>query len=423
MPVKGLTPTLMEVGKIKIGKKGEWKESTGGAKFQQPEKLDHFLLTTLEKDSDNQFIIDEALTAQLRKDKTLSKNKDGFLTELPVRLLYDDIDLNFPTRYAAYYKGKCVCQGDGEKAVERDGKEKKCPCIQLEPNYEGRDKCKINGTLSVIIEGTQKLGGCHKFRTTSVNTCRNILGSLIFLKTASGGALAFLPLKLVIQPKTVAIPKDGSMTTVYVVSLIFAGTNEDFLQKSLETARYKAEHRLRIEHVEQEARDILELGSDSETDRDIAEEFYPDSVEVTVEEQDQKEEEEEKETGADGEDQSPTESADTEDKDTVKPADEQSTEGVEDTPEESTDESATEEPASEEVPPFVKPGTKGVEFADKSDFTRLKELKTQAGLDTKTWFELIEPYNVPTAKQMTKEQVAHFIRKLESLLPTEAQDE
>src|SRR5205085_4390887 len=90
-------------------------------------------------------------------------------TEIPVRLLYDELELNFPTRYACFLGRTLWCSGDGETAVRLSDspprnraeleqlrpapREVQCTCHRQDPAYDGRDKCKMNGHLSVIIEG------------------------------------------------------------------------------------------------------------------------------------------------------------------------------------------------------------------------------------------------------------------------------
>ena len=46
---KGLNPRFAEVGKIKIGGKGETKKTSGGKDFQIPVRYDHFVVTTTER--------------------------------------------------------------------------------------------------------------------------------------------------------------------------------------------------------------------------------------------------------------------------------------------------------------------------------------------------------------------------------------
>ena len=205
MAVKGLTPQLAERGKIKIGEKGETKTSQGGKQFAMPRKLDHFLITTMQRDAAGRLLPDTALMARLQPE-------GGKITEIPVRLLYDDIDLNFQTRYACYRGNRCWCSGDGEKAQrlagENNGKyqEVPCPCERVDPYYTGQDRCKILGTLQVLIEGTDRIGGVWKYRTTSWNTVNAVLSSLALIKTITGGPLAGIPLWMVLSPKTVTVP-------------------------------------------------------------------------------------------------------------------------------------------------------------------------------------------------------------------------
>jgi hypothetical protein len=95
MSIMGLIPSLMEVGKIKIGVKGAMMESTTGTEFRPPKKLDHFIITTNERDEHGDFRIDEPLMESLKKSKRAIKDASGNLIGIPVRLLYNDIDLNF----------------------------------------------------------------------------------------------------------------------------------------------------------------------------------------------------------------------------------------------------------------------------------------------------------------------------------------
>jgi len=49
MPPRGVMPGLIELGKIKIGKKGEMVVSKNKKEFRQPEKFDHFIITTMKE--------------------------------------------------------------------------------------------------------------------------------------------------------------------------------------------------------------------------------------------------------------------------------------------------------------------------------------------------------------------------------------
>src|ERR1700688_2255375 len=106
MSIKGLVPRLPERGRIAIGMKGEMITSQRGNQFQPPQKLDHFRVTTLERGKDGNFLLDAASHAKYGERPT----------EIPVRLLYDDPVLNYPTRYACFIGRTLWCTGDGESA-------------------------------------------------------------------------------------------------------------------------------------------------------------------------------------------------------------------------------------------------------------------------------------------------------------------
>lgn len=276
--IQNLLPGLPERGKIKIGVKGREVTSKRGNAFQPPQKLDHFVVTTLERGPDGNFVRDEAIHAKLG-DKP---------TRIPILLLYNDIELNFQSRYACFQGRKVWCSGDGDKAhrLNRDGKGTglvDCTCERIEWDYPGQDKCKFNGTLSMMIQGAGGLGGVWKFRTTSVNSVRNLTGSMQLIKAASGGLLAGLPLDLVLTPKAAILP-DGKQSTVYVVSVEFAGTVDELRAISHERALADAHHAGRMVSVEAEARRLLagpQAGTgvfQEEDGDDVVHEFYPEQA-------------------------------------------------------------------------------------------------------------------------------------------------
>lgn len=282
--IKNLTPGLVERGKIKIGMKGAPRQSRNGNTFQAPQKLDHFVVTTMERGPDNNYLQDQAIMQRLGASPR----------EIPVVLVYDDIDLNFPTRYAMYAGKTLQCTGDGVAAKWRndDGTSQmvQCPCHCQEPTYTGKDKCKINGTLSVIIEGADVIGGVWKFRTTSYNSVVGILSSLAMIKRVSGGVLAGVPLVMKLSPKAVTDPVGGGQQTVYIVSLEYRGSAASLRDQGYTTLLEQQKHGVRIEHIEEQARLMLSYQPDpyeSEVD-DIVPEFFPEQQEGFVPERVQK---------------------------------------------------------------------------------------------------------------------------------------
>lgn len=280
MAIKNLVPRLAERGKIKIGEKGEVKTSQQGKQFAQPKKLDHFLVTTMQRDAAGRMLPDLELLRKLAP-------QGGKLKELPVMLLYNDPDINFQTRYACYTGNRLWCCGDGEGAqrLGEDGKYQavSCPCLRLEANYVGKDKCKPNGTLQVLLQGVDRIGGVWKFRTTSWNSVHSIMSSLKLIQAITGGVLAGILLKLVLSPKTVTIPGTGQNMIVYVVSLEFPGTEQELAKIGYDIAKRRADHRAKMDQIEAEARKALEhLEETPEEMREVQEEFYPEGVTVEV---------------------------------------------------------------------------------------------------------------------------------------------
>ena len=270
--IKNIPPRLTEIGKIKIGGKGEMRTSSGGKQFQLPQRHDHFTITTLEKGSDGNFCRNDKLHAILEKQFGKKPKR------LPVRLVYDQLEMNFQSRYARYDGKTLICSGDGEFADERQQdnmfREVPCPCHRQEPTYQGRDKCKINGTLAVIIDGADVVGGVWKFRTTGYNSTIGIMSSLAMISRLTSGPIAGLPLLLTVAPKTTTTP-DGKSTTVYVVGLTFRGTVENLLESSFKQAEMRHLHHARLQELETVDRRLLEDQSGNAWAEEEIEEFYP----------------------------------------------------------------------------------------------------------------------------------------------------
>lgn len=281
MMIKNLCPGLMEMGKIKIGNKGAVRQSSSGGTWQAPQKLDHFLITTMERGKDNNFLLDEQLHRRFGEAPK----------EIPVRLIYDDIALDFATRYICYYGKTVYCSGDGECAqrLKKDGSYEtvSCPCHRQDPKFAGDDgkgkgKCKINGILSTIIDGADSVGGVWKFRTTSYNSVVGIMSSLALIQRITGGRLAGIPLLMTVTPKTVQDPIHGNQQTIYVVGLKYNGNMDMLRSTGYQIAMDEAKHGISMKQIEQDAILLLShtptagLGDDS--DQDVIEEFYPEEA-------------------------------------------------------------------------------------------------------------------------------------------------
>ena len=268
--IKTLAPGLVERGKIKIGEKGKTITSAKGAAFQPPQKLDHFIITTTQRGADGNFLRDDAAHAELGAEPK----------RIPVRLLYDDVELNYQSRYVAYDGRTMTRCCDGEVCEMRKpgapSTEGPCVCAGKEPFADGA--CKPYSVLSVILDSSAVLGGVWKFRSTSYNTARGLLASMLLIQRVSGGLLAGIPLDLVVGPKQVVNPRDGKQQTIYVVHLEYRGSVDALQQCGYQLALNNASRRAQIEHVEARARAMLTAPDVELDDDETVPEFFPEQA-------------------------------------------------------------------------------------------------------------------------------------------------
>lgn len=252
---------MLEVGKIKIGMKGETRKSGKGTDYQLPVKLNHFIVTTTEKGADGNFLLDAVVMKKLG-DKP---------TEIPIRLPFDDIDLNFFTQYQYYHGKKAVCKGDGERA-DRITKEGKIT-LQCDPEtceYSVGKKCKPSGVLSCMLPDSPDLGGIYRFRTHGWNSVSGILASLMFLKDNTNGVLQGLPMKLKFLKKNTE--EHGA---VPVVTVVLDGVEiQKFRQLAHDEAQNRRELGVDMPQIEYQA-GLSGFTDDKDDPADIQDEFYP----------------------------------------------------------------------------------------------------------------------------------------------------
>lgn len=258
---KGLIPRFAEIGKIKIGGKGEKRKSKEGKDYQLPIRFEHFVITTTEKGSDGNFIINHDIMKKLGIEPK----------ELSIRLPFDSIDMNFYTSFQYYAGKKCICRGDGEKAtrVDRDGNEGQVNCNPDTCEFLQSEKCKVSGILSCYLTDSMEIGGIYRFRTHSWNSVSSILAALQYFSENTNGVLQGLPLKLKFLKKST---QDHG--NVNIVTVVLDGVE---LKKLRELAFVEYENRLKIgidmKQIEQQAKNSGCL-IDKDDPADIEAEFY-----------------------------------------------------------------------------------------------------------------------------------------------------
>jgi len=189
--LKGLAITPPVLGRISIGKVIE----KNGKRL--PEKDDQFTITSQVQGKDGWL--------PHPCDDGIRKAQGGKIRSIPIRLLFNEPDLNFRAEYSLFDRntGRPLCVGDGEKC-KRQSEEgiKSLPC----PSPDGcvlakGGACKPYGRLNVAIGDDDPLGS-FVFRTTGFNSIRTLSARLQYFQAISGNRLACLPLELRLRGKS-----------------------------------------------------------------------------------------------------------------------------------------------------------------------------------------------------------------------------
>lgn len=288
--LKGLQPKLTELGKIKIGcKEATERQSKGGGAWRAPQKLDHFLITTLERDAKGDLKNDAQLMARLAE---VTGAKDGKLREIPIAVLSDDIDEIVTAAYCWYDSKRIAARCDGETCTwYRDSKGQPIPEGKASPcngehdklvDDKGKKRFKVHGTLNcVIAAGDARWGGVYKFRTTSRITVEQLYGSLQHLQLLTNGILRGLPLRLVVRPMQVNPTVNGAQvaTTVFVVHIELRGVDLSAIQQqAIQIAQSRNANVAQLQAAQAEYRKLLTAPGEDEPEdeqEDVASEFHP----------------------------------------------------------------------------------------------------------------------------------------------------
>ena len=228
--LKGLALTPPVLGRISIGKIVE----RNGKRL--PEKDDQFTITSQVQSRDGWLL--HPLNDELRQ------SKEDKLRSIPVRLLFNEPELNFRADYTLFDRqsGRPLCVGNGEtcKRVTQDGMQS-LPC----PSPDGCSlakggACKPYGRLNVLIGDDDPLGS-FVFRTTGFNSIRTLAARLHYFQAISGSRLACLPLELRLRGKST---RQSHGTPIFYVDLTVRGGMDiaEMLQSAneLETQRQSA---------------------------------------------------------------------------------------------------------------------------------------------------------------------------------------
>lgn len=265
--LKGLSITPPVIGRISIGKVVE----KNGKRL--PEKDDEFTVTSQVQTKDGW--VNHPI------DETLRKSPTTKLRNIPVRLLFDDPDLNLRANYSLFDRqtGRPLCVGDGETCRRSlAAGVQTLPC----PSPDGCDlarggHCKPYGRLNVRIGDDDELGS-FVFRTTGFNSIRTLSARLKYFHAVSGGRLSTLPLELRLRGKSTT---QSHRAAIYYVDLtIQTGLT---MTEAIAHARSEAENRKDAGFdqaaLDQAAKLGFAEGAFEESEEDgtaVVEEFFPD---------------------------------------------------------------------------------------------------------------------------------------------------
>lgn len=202
MPINGISNVrrLPREGKIRLGK----KVKKGNTEY--PVQTPYFIIE------------DERLQAIYGSEPT----------ELDIMFPVNDPEIVFPQYYKNYGKTGLKCKGDGRTAMYMDhGQliEKTCT-----PGARECLGCKPVATLNVLLYKVPGMG-TWQINTSSWNSIVNLNSCIDMIRSMTGGRIAFIPLKLSLDPHTATVRKDdGSQFTkeVYVMTIKIDKTMEEF---------------------------------------------------------------------------------------------------------------------------------------------------------------------------------------------------
>lgn len=264
--LKGLAITPPIIGRISIGKVIE----KNGKRL--PEKDDQFTLTSQVQGKEGWM--------PHPFDEGLRKAQGGKIRSIPIRLLFNDPDLNFRAEYTLFDRrnGRPVCVGNGEtcKRLGQGGIEA-LPCPSPDGCALGANGvCKPYGRLNVVI-GEDDPFGSFVFRTTGFNSIRTLVARLQYFQAISGNRLACLPLELRLRGKST---RQSLGTPIYYVDITLR-SGMSVADSLLEAQRIAAERQAAgFDQVALEAAVRMGLASGAFEDGEdegeaVVEEFYP----------------------------------------------------------------------------------------------------------------------------------------------------
>ena len=264
--IKGLAITPPILGRISIGRMIE----KNGKRL--PEKDDQFTITSQIQSKEGW--VKHPLDDQLRANAPNQK-----LRSIPVRMIFNDPDLNLRAEYSLFDRqtGRPVCVGNGEtcQRLTNQGVEQlPCPSPDLCPLAQGGN-CKPYGRLHVNLDESDEFG-TFIFRTTGFNSIRTLAARLSYYHAASNGLLSCLPLQLILRGKSTT---QSYRQPVYYVDLTLRegiSLNEAIMQAKQidEQSKQAGFYQEALDFIARKGFANGRMEVDMEEGLDVVEEFY-----------------------------------------------------------------------------------------------------------------------------------------------------
>lgn len=264
--IKGLAITPPILGRISIGRMVE----KNGKRL--PEKDDQFTITSQIQSKEGW--IKHPLDDQLRANAPNQK-----LRSIPVRMIFNDPDLNLRAEYTLFDRqtGRPVCVGNGEtcqRLTNQGVEQHPCPSPDLCPLAQGGN-CKPYGRLHVNLDDSDEFG-TFIFRTTGFNSIRTLAARLSYYHAASNGLLSCLPLQLILRGKSTT---QSYRQPVYYVDLTLRegiSLNEAIMQAKQidEQSKQAGFYQEALDFIAKKGFGNGRMEVDMEDGLDVIEEFY-----------------------------------------------------------------------------------------------------------------------------------------------------
>lgn len=193
--ISNLAITTPILGTIRVG-----DVATNPRGKRYPVRTNHFKITSQFKDETGRWVEHP----MHKVVATATQQEPDEITEIPIRLMFNDIDLNMRARYEAFSdKGRTVCAGDG-KCAKRivDGNVEQVSCPGAEHCAFGENnRCNLFARLNVMIEGQNDQFSSFILRTESINAVRTLYAKLRRMSALFGNRLVGVPFLLKLRQK------------------------------------------------------------------------------------------------------------------------------------------------------------------------------------------------------------------------------